>query len=200
MAREFIKLDYEMRILGDSLQALVGPENIVAQLETSISTKHHKRPIYQRRRELLFLGYPPIFTEPAEGHFRLAELTDVPYLIDLYVKSNPNEIEFQVEPLITNRVVQGYAYVWDYLGPKSYACFTHQDDASIEISTVMTEPLFRGRGFASGLVGHMSSADNAPRAGRLPTLFVDEDNVAARRIYTRLGFRSLGWWRIVKYN
>ena len=56
-----------------------------------------------------------------------------------------------------------------------------------EISAVCTHPNYRGRGYAATLVSAVMN-EMASR-GELPYLHVRQDNVAAIRLYARLGFR-----------
>lgn len=68
-----------------------------------------------------------------------------------------------------------------------------QNDAAVQIGGVFTPPPLRGRGFATRGVGAVS----ALLLLELPavTLFCDEDNARARRVYERVGFRTRFYYR-----
>lgn len=56
----------------------------------------------------------------------------------------------------------------------------------VEVSAVCTHPDWRGQGLAGRLVSHV--AREALSQGRTPFLHVVADNMAARRVYAKLGF------------
>jgi predicted GNAT family acetyltransferase len=59
-------------------------------------------------------------------------------------------------------------------------------DGGVHLGSIGTVPAFRGRGYAGALTARMT-ADGVAERG-LVTLGLYDDNVAARRVYERLGF------------
>jgi predicted GNAT family acetyltransferase len=70
-------------------------------------------------------------------------------------------------------------------------------EATQELSAICTHPDFAGRGHAARLTAWLSNATRA--AGRLPYLHVSHENVRAKALYERLGFRvrrDIPFWSI----
>jgi predicted GNAT family acetyltransferase len=64
------------------------------------------------------------------------------------------------------------------------------------IVSVLTAPAARNRGYASAVVSSLC-ADLLAR-GKMPHLFYREDNEAAGRVYRRLGFGTIGRWKLAR--
>jgi len=89
-------------------------------------------------------------------------------------------------------------YLWDHGGPVALARLGSPTPTGNRIGPVYTAPDRRGRGYATALVARLSRQALAS-GKRFVCLFVDENNPLARRVYTRIGYRTVtgfGIWRL----
>jgi predicted GNAT family acetyltransferase len=66
-----------------------------------------------------------------------------------------------------------------------------------QIGGVYVHPDYRGLGIATGLTAAM--VQELAAAGKGVSLFVKKRNLAAQRVYRRIGFRVIGDYRICYY-
>ncbi len=91
---------------------------------------------------------------------------------------------------VENRIDNGRSHVWinDHHRLLFKADISADGSAGVQISGVFTDPLSRGKGVATRAMFDLCDklfADGVP----LITLYVNHNNEAAKRVYTRIGFR-----------
>ncbi len=91
---------------------------------------------------------------------------------------------------VLRRVERGLVRLWDDDGVVSYIGFGESAAGTARIAPVYTPPRFRGRGYASAMVGELSRQllDAGKRAIFLTT---DVANPTSNGIYQRIGFRPV---------
>ena len=80
--------------------------------------------------------------------------------------------------------------LWEDGGPVSLVGFVHATENGTRIGPVYTPPEHRGRGYATGLVDHVSREMLEP-AGRFCLLYTDLANPTSNAIYRRIGYRKV---------
>ena len=88
------------------------------------------------------------------------------------------------------RLERGFVRVWDDGGAVAFVAFGEGAAHTVRIAPVYTPPRFRGRGYASAMVGELSR--QLFQAGtRAIYLTTDVANPTSNRIYQRIGFRPV---------
>lgn len=89
-------------------------------------------------------------------------------------------------------VEEGNTWILEADGqPVATSAFNSRIWEAVQIGGVWTPPEFRRRGYARCVVAQ-SLLDARAEGAQLAILFTDEDNVAAQKAYTSLGFRHVG--------
>lgn len=78
----------------------------------------------------------------------------------------------------------------DMLGADMGDIDDETDASEFYLDTLAVLPEYRGRGVASKLI--MASVERAKSIGKAAGLLVDKDNIRARRLYEKVGFRQVG--------
>lgn len=87
-------------------------------------------------------------------------------------------------------IAQEQIYLWDDQGPVSMAMKTRPTRSGISVTLVYTPPELRGRGYATACVGALSRLLLAS-GWDYCALFVNRSNVAAKRVYERVGYEPI---------
>ncbi len=135
------------------------------------------------------------------GGVRPAVPADLGLLTDLYVqgdafsKVSRRHVGEQVE-----RQLADFRYHVLAIGNQilcAAAAVAETEDMAMIVS-VLTAPAARNRGYAGAVVSSLC-ADLLAR-GKTPHLFYQENNEAAGHVYRRLGFTSIGRWKLARLS
>ena len=88
------------------------------------------------------------------------------------------------------RVAAGEVYLWDDGGPRTMAASARPTRHSVAVNAVYTPPEWRGRGLATACVAALS-ARLLGEGRRSCVLFTDLANPTSNSIYTRIGYRPV---------
>ncbi len=90
----------------------------------------------------------------------------------------------------TQCIHDGAAFLWEDQRPVSMALWTGRTPNGIRISGVYTPPEWRGRGYASACVAHLSQR-MLDEGRSFCFLFTDVDNPTSNNIYQQIGYRPV---------
>jgi GNAT superfamily N-acetyltransferase len=184
---------------------IVGPRDSVLALHQATSPEREPRDL-RDRQPLMVIGRgwrPPI---PATPHVRLATRGDLPELI--LAAAAMHREEMGVDPLsidpygwrerMTMLVDRGWSYVWmegrQVVFKAELSAWTPE---AVQLQGVYTAPDRRGTGVASAGLAAVCAA--LLRDVPVCSLYVNEHNLAARRLYDRLGFERWGEFATLVY-
>jgi hypothetical protein len=162
---------------------------ILSKRFASLTGRAGKLVLALRAFQLTAVTWPPAQT----GTMRKALPADRKVLAR-YLKGFENDIgEHSLEDAETraDRMIgQGQAFLWADSDPVAVATWAGPTPHGIRIGFVYTPPEFRGRGYASNLVAHLSqSLLNEGR--QFCFLYTDRANPTSNSIYQKLGYRPV---------
>jgi len=102
------------------------------------------------------------------------------------------ESELQADKAARRHIDAGTLYLWEDKGqPVSMAAKTRETTHGATVSLVYTPPEFRGRGFATACVAHLSQ-HLLDSGYQFCTLFTDLANPISNSIYQKIGYKPVG--------
>jgi uncharacterized protein len=143
-------------------------------------------------RHFELTGSPVFSTAP--GSLRLPETDEheliANWQIDFIKEAGLPDEGARVRRIFARRIERGLVRVWDHEGAVAFVGFGDGPDATARVAPVYTLPGFRGRGYASAMVGELTRELFA--AGkRAIYLTTDVANPTSNAIYERIGFRPV---------
>jgi ribosomal protein S18 acetylase RimI-like enzyme len=178
---------------GRSLKSLVGP---LRQCEAFVRTwrqrtgQAHVLRFHLRHFEL---AGDPLVSE-APGALRLPEPSEHALIADWHVAffdelGLPDD-QARARRNLARRIERGFVRLWDDGGAVAFVGFGQGGAGIVRIAPVYTLPRYRGRGYASAMVGEL--ARQLLQAGtRAIFLTTDVANPTSNGIYQRIGFRPV---------
>jgi uncharacterized protein len=130
------------------------------------------------------------------GRFRPARMEDIDLMAQwVYAFQNealPHETaDLQAAKLIAANLLQlGNLFLWDDGGPVSMAAQARPTRRGCAINLVYTPPEHRGHGYASACVARLSQ-HLLDHGFKFCTLFTDQSNPTANRIYQAIGYHPV---------
>jgi GNAT superfamily N-acetyltransferase len=196
---------------GRPAGGLVGPwEQIAAAREglglTELPTRYASKEILYAL-ELARLQIPQPLASGAV-QCRRAQVADVPCLVDYAVAEaaetfgdpDMREQREKIDDSLRQHINEGIVFVLE-AGARIVAKseFHGVANKAVQIGAVFTPPQYRGRGYARSVVA--GSLDMVRSTGEKNAfLFTGEENVAAQRAYTALGFAPVGNYGIILFH
>lgn len=183
---------------GLGIRRILAPEEIAVRFSRLLARLVVCDVVHSSRMRLMFGDAITAPHVSPPGRFRVAEEGDRRAVIALLAAGALGRIPMSPERLADRTIGNHLCYVWDNGGPVAMALFGPNDAVSYEIRNLFTLPGHRGRGYAAGLVTGLHAHVGAVLGLSTATLFVDEADAAAERLYRRLGFHNLNWWRYME--
>jgi RimJ/RimL family protein N-acetyltransferase len=196
---------------GRPAQGLVGPWEQVAAARDGLGLGH--LPTRYASKEILYaleLARLQIPQALASGAVRCrrAQVADVPCLVDYAIAEaaetfgdpDMRERREKLDESLRQHIGEGMVFVLE-AGSQIVAKseFHGIANGAAQIGAVFTPPAYRGRGYARSVVA--GSLDMVRRTGEKNAfLFTGEENVAAQRAYTALGFAPVGNYGIILFR
>lgn len=190
---------------------LVGPWEQIAAVREGLGLEH--RPTRYASREILYaldLARLQIPDALASGAVRCrrAQAADIPCIVDYSIAESaetfgdPDMLERRekLENSLRQHLDEGIVFVLE-AGSQIVAKseFHGIANGAVQIGAVYTPPAYRGRGYARSVVA--GSLDMVRRSGEKNAfLFTGEENIAAQRAYTALGFAPVGNYGIILFR
>lgn len=178
------------------LRAIIAPAVIVELLWSHLES-HYEPPTVVR------LSQPVYLLEKSSGaslqHVRYGRLDDLDLLIPACAAMHREEIG--IDPLdrdafgyrqrVRELVEQRRSFVTFEGGEIVFKCeISAETPQAVQLMGVWTAPHLRGQGYASRGLNEVCS--HLIRRGQAVTLFVNDFNQPARRLYEKLGFKQIG--------
>ncbi len=196
---------------GRPVQGLVGPWEQITAARDGLGLVH--LPTRYASKEILYalelarLQIPHALASGAV-QCRRAQVADLPYLVDYAIAEatetfgDPDMLERREkhEASLRQHIDEGIVFVLES-GSRIVAKseFHGIANGAVQIGAVFTPPAYRGRGYARCVVA--GSLDIVRRTGEKNAfLFTGEENVAAQRAYTALGFTPVGNYGIILFR
>jgi predicted GNAT family acetyltransferase len=176
---------------GWRLPGLLGPGKTAQAIATQWAEATGNECALERRQSVYELRAVP-GSALGPGRLRLATEQDAE-LVARWCHGFHSEIFGQAEHEASrrsakDRIGDGDVYLFEVQRPVSVAMKSRPTRSGISISLVYTPPELRGRGHATACVGSLSRM--LLKAGwKYCTLFVDQSNAAAKRVYQKIGYR-----------
>lgn len=200
-----------LRHSGRAAQGLVGPWEQVAAARDGLGlgnlpTRYASKEILYAL-ELARLQIPQALASGAV-RCRRAQVADVPCLVDYAIAEaaetfgdpDMRERREKLDESLRQHIGEGMIFVLE-AGSEIVAKseFHGIANGAAQIGAVFTPPAYRGRGYARSVVA--GSLDMVRRTGEKNAfLFTGEENVAAQRAYTALGFAPVGNYGIILFR
>lgn len=179
-----------------AFRTLVGDAPLVLAVLGELAATRAGEPwLLRASQPFLLLAAPPI-GRPA-GVVRPAELTDLPAYTRAGVEMYRGELESEpdvsgLRKRFAAGIRQGRCFAWVERGEVRFKCdVSVVVDDVCHIQGVWLDPRLRGRQLSAGLltdVLQQVQADIAPKV----TLYVNDFNAAALRLYEQVGFKQIG--------
>ena len=191
---------------GRRCSSIVGESAAVSQLWQLLTPAWGRARVVRAAQPLLVLDGPP--TVPADPQVRPVRRDEVDLLLPACIAMFTEEIG--VSPLVgdggalyrarvTELVTQGRAYARIDDGQVVFKAEVGAATASVcQVQGVWVDPQLRGRGLSLGGTAAAAALAQA-RVAPVVSLYVNDFNVAARRAYTRVGFRQVGTFTSVLF-
>jgi len=91
---------------------------------------------------------------------------------------------------VRTRLGKGTHFIWEDGSPVSQAVYGRNTPNGAIVNMVYTPPHFRGRGYATSVVGELSRSLLA-KGKSFCALYVDAENPVSRRVYQKLGYYDI---------
>lgn len=193
-------LDEGARILAEDLAGggwkvpgVLGPKEVVRRVVERWAAIARQRCELERQQRAYALREvkSPV---PERGRLRLATSADME-LVAGWRYAFHNEVFGQADReesrrAAEHRIENGDVYLWEDKRPVSMAMKTRPTRNGISVGMVYTPPELRGRGYATACVGELSRL-LLESGWRYCALFADMANVAANRVYQRIGYEPV---------
>lgn len=193
-----VDLDKGVKVLVEDLisegwkvPGVLGPKEVSSKVaERWAKTTDQRYQVVRKQRvyDLREVSSPQL----GQGRLRLATASDMDlvaewryaFQVEIFAEADPEEARQAAELAIESRDI----YLWQDRNPVSMAMKTRPTRNGISISLVYTPPHLRGQGYATACVGELSRL-LLESGWAYCALFADLSNVAANRVYQRIGYQ-----------
>lgn len=182
-----------------SIRIVLGPERVASGLAKMLGRRMSRSIKEERRQRLFAIHHAPAQIADIPGGARIATGDDAGFVTQaigsLGLHNRPAENEYLSRDFISTH----RAMVWDIDRPVALAVFGISDGTTYEIASVFTANEHRRQGYCRALLVQMIAGHWGMKPGALPTLFVQDGNLAAQYLYERMGFDALDWWWMAEF-
>lgn len=170
----------------------IAVQGVIAEKRSyELFIKHWKsREVSREDMHCMIRGTSDSGSTPPEGWARAEKkhVKDMTKLLEQFYKDTMQEApQEDLHDVVQSKLDRSFVMVRDGK-PVSMAYRTREVSDAACISGVVTDPKYRGKGCATAMIGHL--ADLIQREGKQAYLFVNADNMVARKVYNNVGFRT----------
>jgi predicted GNAT family acetyltransferase len=178
---------------GWSVPGVLGPSQVAQRVATAWTEITGQGHCLQGRQQVFELR-DVIGPLPERGRLRPATKADVP-LVTGWRYAFHHEVFGEADQTAAQRAARerigaGDVFLWEDKQPVSMAMKTRPTRNGISLTLVYTPPALRGRGYATACVGALSRL-LLDTGWAFCALFADVANLAANRVYERVGYRPV---------
>lgn len=176
----------------ERIPAVLGPDEVArhfAQRWSALRNTPWREGASQRIYQLEVVNWP--VSMPA-GRLRPATTADIPTVRE-WVSAFAGEVHLLMadpEHIAVEYVNRGIVFLWEDGWPRSMAAVPAATPHGVRIGYVYTPPEWRGRGYASACVAHLSDAV-LESGSRYCFLYTELANPVSNSIYQRMGYQPV---------
>jgi predicted GNAT family acetyltransferase len=178
---------------GWTIPGVLGPSDAARRVVEAWAARTGQ-PYELERRQVVYQLREVQTPVPERGRLRLAAEADIPLVArwrhDVYAELFGHADRAEALRVAELGIAAGDVCLWDDGGPVSMAMKVRPVGSGISVSRVYTPPELRGRGYATACVGELSRLLLAS-GWRRCTLYADQGNPAANRVYEKVGYRPV---------
>jgi RimJ/RimL family protein N-acetyltransferase len=121
----------------------------------------------------------------------------VAYSIEALGEQDSSQLRDDCHASVRRSMEEGHTWLLEVAGtPVASTSFNTAIREAVQVGGVWTPPPFRRRGYARCAVA-ASLLDAQAEGAEKAILFTGQENIAAQKAYTALGFRHIGYYRII---
>lgn len=186
-----------------NIPGIVGPKDLV--LEIAKTLEHDHQWSYSIVYEQLVYELKDIKYNPEiKGQLRqetTQNIEDIAKWFQLFLREALNEkISFE-EAMSTakNKIEKGQVYSWNTDTKVAMACTARPTRNGITVNYVFTPEDHRRHGYGTKLVAELSKL-KLGEGSTFCTLFTDMTNPTSNSIYTKIGYKPIGEFRVISFE
>jgi len=205
-ARDLAALADSLRARVHLIQLIVGPRDQVAGLQAQLGPRLRRPRLVRAEQPHYAIEDPAAIRTQLAAPIRQATLADYDQVLIAGAAMHLEEVGFdpmRSDPVgfrqrVLTMIRRGWVHIWVEDGQLIFKaeCAAVTPEA-IQIQGVWTTPRMRGRGLATR--GMATLCGQLLTDAQAVTLFVNDFNTSAIRVYERVGFRRVGTMRSVLF-
>jgi len=183
----------DVAVVYDRLPAVLGPEPEALEFAQCWSRRTGATYVPGMRQAIYALERVQLPEQLAPGVMRTAQLDDLPLISDWNAgfARDVGMPDYQPPDDFERAIENGSYSIWQDGEPRSMALATGRTRNGIRVGAVYTPACFRGRGYATALVGCLSQR-LLDSGHRFCFLYADLANPTSNKIYQQLGYVRVG--------
>ncbi|HOU12400.1 MAG TPA: GNAT family N-acetyltransferase [Anaerolineae bacterium] len=193
---------------GRPLKGVIGPHKQVAVIKAALELEHYERQLDQQEKlyslDLAALLVPEALAtgqvkgRRVEGHDAdILTRWRVGYDVETLGEEESEQLWAQERAMAERITAEGNTWILEAEDrPVATSAFNTRLREAVQIGGVWTPPEYRRRGYARCVVAQ-SLLDARAEGVEKAILFTGEDNLAAQKAYTSLGFRHIGDYHLL---
>ena len=186
----------ELAVRGAAVKGVLGPTDASAEFCTGFKSQGGKTLEARALQNVLRLGNQVReIPKQASGLARVAKDKDLRQLLkwsrQFVEESGGDESERESEEVLRRYLEGRQLFIWEDAKPVAMAGYGGVTPNGVRVNMVYTDPAFRGKGYAGSLVNVVSRRLLAD-GHRNCFLYVEANNIAANRIYEKIGYKTVG--------
>jgi len=205
-SRDLVALAQEMRPAAHRIQLLVGPRDQVAALQELLAPQLRHPRLVRAEQPHYAVDSRSLLSADSEAPIRQATIADFEQVVEAGAAMHLEEVGF--DPLssdpvgfrqrVLTLIRRGWVRIWVIDGQLVFKaeCAAVTPEA-VQLQGVWTRPDRRGRGLATA--GMATVCRQLLGETQSVTLFVNDFNLGAVRVYERVGFERIGTMRSVLF-
>ena len=183
----------DLKTVYDDLPTMLAPDATAQAFAEMWAHRTGAKAHLQRGQRIYQLDEVTLSQRHPAGELRQANVDDfdtVSGFLEAFSREVHDVAYRDPRDIATRCIHDGAAFLWEDQRPVSMALWTGRTPNGIRISGVYTAPEWRGRGYASACVAHLSQR-MLDEGRSFCFLFTDLDNPTSNNIYQQIGYRAV---------